>query len=97
MELPQALFKINSLTELKDIDQHYTDWLISTDDILSKFDKLTKHHICYCVRSQVALMVSWEKSMEGEFNEISSQLILPKAKINIIVQLTRDKVSYSLG
>jgi hypothetical protein len=91
-ELPPAIFKINYLSCTTDMEHNYLEWLIASQNELNKLDTMVKHNICNCVRSQVKLMMSWEIALDGHYNEFKSSLTLPDAKIDIIVQMSRDKI-----
>ena len=65
MKLPTIIIKGNSISIQRDIEDNYTSWLIISESVLNRYDKITRHNICNCVRNQIQLMVSWLNSFSA--------------------------------
>lgn len=94
MKLPTIIVRGNSLSIQQNIENDYTNWLIISESVLNHFDKNTRHNICNCVRNQIQLMVSWEKTIEEqEFVELKSKLDFDMWNIDIVFQISYDKMA----
>jgi hypothetical protein len=91
LELPSAVVEVKS-APLYYVDDEITQWYISCKDALKDMTSEERHHMRYCVKSQVEMMLGWEKNMcKAGVLELASSLVLDRTKVKVIVRISHNK------